>query len=169
LQNSRNINEKFHQYILSVDQIKSFPVEIKLSPYINRYLFKTSDFDLIKTENTCLVFTKMYKIIIIGIIQQPDKIFLNGTQVEFSSGEFNPHGIAIPTDILAYINSKANKAAESLYSMSNNQKEVISSTYMENLEKYRNSDMIKATEADFHNSSKAAFDMLKNINEELND
>jgi hypothetical protein len=153
----------FEQHIFPVDIIQSYQGQGRssLSPYLNRYFVGSVDFDLLWTEKTCLLYSKLNKLIVIGIIQQPIKDFLVGTHINYPTGEFMPRPIEIPEQLFNYFNKRANQCAQHLSSLSDKQWAVISKSYEKDIDRLKNSDIFIATGVDFSISGQNAFHVLK--------
>lgn len=109
----------------------------------------------------CLVYARLNELIIVGIIQQPTVDFLEGTLVEYPSGEFGPRSITIPEGFLHHFNTRANQIAEYLASLSDKQWAAIGKTYEQDIDRLRDSDIYIATGADLALSGPEAFNILK--------
>src|SRR5205085_2481308 len=62
----------FEQHLLFFSPIESTNV-LALSPYLNRYLLRTIDMDIVHAGNRAFVYSKMRRIAILGFIEMPDK------------------------------------------------------------------------------------------------
>ncbi|MBL7086513.1 MAG: hypothetical protein ISS28_05390 [Candidatus Cloacimonetes bacterium] len=151
----------FEQHIFTVDIIQSYQGHGSLSPYLNRYFVGSVDFDLLRTEKACLLYSKLNKLVVIGIIQQPSKDYLEGTLIEYPTGEFRPRTIYIPEQFHHYFNKCANQVAQHLSSLSDKQWASIGKSYEKDIDRLKNSDIFIATEADLSISGQNAFHVLK--------
>ena len=158
----------FDQHIFPVDIIQSYQGSNSLSAYLNRYFVGSVDFDLLRTEKTCLLYSKLNKLIVIGIIQQPSKDYLEGTLIKYPTGEFKPRKIVLPEQFLNYFNERANQVAQYLSSLSDKQWAAVEKSYVNDLERIIDSDILIATGADFSISGQSAFNVLKS-DEDKND
>ncbi|MCK5052476.1 MAG: hypothetical protein KAS53_12185 [Candidatus Cloacimonetes bacterium] len=155
----------FEQHIFPVDIIKSYQGRGSLSPYLNRYFVGSVDFDLLRTKKTCFLYSKLNKLIVIGIIQQPSKDYLEGTLIEYPTGKFKPRPIGIPEQFFHYFNKRANQCAQHLSLLSDKQWEAISKSYEKDIDRLKNSDMFFATGVDVSISGQNAFHVLKSEKE----
>lgn len=161
LMNQTNYIGTFEQHIFPVDIIQSYQGRGSLSPYLNRYFVGSVDFDLLRAEKTCLLYSKLNKLVIIGIIQQPFKDFLTGTLIDYPISEFKPRPIELPVQLLNYFNKRANQTAQNLSSLSDKQWAVINKSCEKDIDRLQNSDMFCATEVDVSFSGQKAFQILK--------
>lgn len=65
----------YEQHMFSLDVIEHHNLP-DLSPYMNRYILRTVDADVISSENSALVYSKLGRIVIFGIIKDPNIRFL---------------------------------------------------------------------------------------------
>lgn len=151
----------FEQHIFPVDIIQSYQGRHSLSPYLNRYFVGSVDFNLLRTQNACFLYSKLNKLVVIGIIQQPSRDYLEGTLIEYPTGEFKPRQIVIPEQFSYYFNERANQVAQNLSLLSDKQWATISESYEKDIDRLKNCDIFIATEADLSFSGQNAFDVLK--------
>jgi len=151
----------FEQHLIPVGIIKSYREDNSLSPYLNRYFVGSVDTNLLRTPNTCLIYSKLNKLIVIGIIQQPIQDYLEGTRIEYPSGEFKPRSIGLPPEIFDYFNKQANLVAQLLSTLSEKQWSTISKSYENDIDRLKKSDIYVATGSDVSISGQAAFNILE--------
>lgn len=161
LMNKKEQIGTFEQHLIPVDIIQNYQGGISLSPYLNRYLVGSIDFDFPRNETACLLYSKLNKLVVIGIIQQPRENYFEGTLIEYPTGVFKPRRLGLPQQLLNYLNNRANKAAQHLASLSGKQWSTISDSYERDINRLINSDIFIATDADFFYSGQNAFDVLK--------
>ena len=113
--NQRDDLGPYEQHMLFFDVIEHH-TSTDLSPYMNRYLLRTVDMDVISSKKTALVYSKMGRIAIFGVIQS-DMNDWKGTKINLKTG-FLGNNYQIPINIYHYINDRSNKAAQSLAGIS---------------------------------------------------
>lgn len=166
LMNQKEHIGTFENHLFPVDIIQSYHGRSSISPYLNRYFVGSVEFDLLRTEKTCLLYSKLNKLVVIGIIQQPSKDYLEGTLIEFPSGEFKPRPIGIPDQFFRYFNERANQVAKHLSSLSDKQWDAIGKSYEKDIDRLGNSDIFIATGADLSISGQNAFDIFESEKDE---
>ena len=155
-----NINI-FEQYIFPVGTISRVLDVVDISPFLNRYLTTAVDFDLLRTDESCLVYSKLNKLVIIGIVQYPDSRQFKGTQINHSEGKLNAHEICLPAPLFQYFNRRADKIANDFSKISEKQWSIIKNSYESEIKKFINSDMRDATDKDYSIFGQKAFDVMK--------
>ena len=81
--NHRDDPGPYEQHMLFFDVIEHHTFT-DLSPYMNRYLLRTVDMDVISSEKSALVYSKIGRIAIFGVIQS-DMNDWNGTRMQFKN------------------------------------------------------------------------------------
>jgi hypothetical protein len=155
--------QKFEQHILPMDIISSHTVE-NFSPFMNRYLTRSFQFDILTSEDSIIVYTKLCRLLLFGFVKEKNSNIWQGTKIKVNKGDISPRNYKVPGGIFHYLNDEANKAHVMLESMSNKQKEIIDKFRDENIEKYVNSDVYRAMERDIYFSGSSAFSP-KNVKE----
>jgi len=145
----------FQQHLLPLDAIKSATGE--LPPNINRYLMRAIDMDLIRGGNTCFVFSKLGRFIILGFIKDDHPNHWRGTKVLAKEGFLEPRKYVVPRQFADYLSSKARRMAELIGSVSDRQQEKIDEAFWKNIGKVAESDAFKAMENDVRLFGSAAF------------
>ena len=62
---------KFELHVLPVDLIAD-ATGSEMPPNMNRYLARAVDMDVVSSNRSAFVYTKLCKLIVVGIIQMPD-------------------------------------------------------------------------------------------------
>lgn len=116
----------YEQHMLFFDVIAShtFP---DLSPYMNRYLLRTIDMDVICSEKSAFIYTKMGRIALFGVINDPNINYWKGTKMHVKHGVLGNTNCRLPMNIYEYINDRSNKVAQSLAGISTKQRSKINS------------------------------------------
>jgi len=150
----------FTQHLLPLTYVKKAPGNGKLSPYLNRYIGTTTDIDVFRSEDTCLVYSKLDKLVVVGVVEQPSLDFFEGSQIESISERFNCELVQLPGDMFHYLNYRADKYAEEVSNISAKQWSSIEQVYESKMDTLVDSEMIRATDMDFATSGKDAFNVM---------
>lgn len=146
---------RFEQHLVTVDVIKNY-IGPKISPFLNRYLTRSVHMDVICTQTSAMVYTKMGRVIIFGNIQGNTTRW-KGTKLHVNKGLVMQKGYRLPQSIAAYWNNKANEVAEALSKVSPKQKQIIERNILENIDKLATSDFFRGMQYDVFHSGKNAF------------
>ena len=106
---------RFEQHLLPVDVIASYQGP-QISPYLNRYLVRNIHIDLISTEKSAYVYTKMCRLILFGRIQEEHPNQWVGMKLNLKHGTIRPRDYHLPAGIADYMNRKANQIKQMLES-----------------------------------------------------
>lgn len=147
---------QFEQHLLPLDVIKSYS-GTAISPFLNRYLLRSVHMDVICSNTSAIVYTKMGRLVLFGFIQEDSSKRWKGTKVHVKKGLIMPRDYRLPQNIADYWNEKANLGAKALASTSPRQKQIIKETILENADEFINSEIFRAMQYDVYHSGKNAF------------
>ena len=147
------------QHMVFFDVIE-FNTLTDLSPYMNRYLLRTFDMDVICSENSTLVYSKMGRIGLFGVIRDDNIKYWRGTRIDMN-GFLGDTNYFLPKEIYDYINDRSNKVAQSLSEISQKQRSKIHSLLQKELQErpdeLANTEAFIAMVHDVKTSGKKAF------------
>lgn len=159
LLNNRDDLGPYEQHMLFFDVIERHNFQ-DLSPYMNRYLLRTVDMDVICSENSALVYSKMGRIALFGVISGSNTKNWKGTKMLAKEGVLG-NDCQISINIYEYINDRSNRVAQSLAGISPKQRGKIDSMLRKELQdgpdKLAKSEPFTAMTHDVKLSGKAAF------------
>jgi hypothetical protein len=151
---------EFEQHIVLTDLIRNHTVP-DLSAYINRYMVRSIDVDIPCTDRRAYVYAKMGRVILLGFIQEPWSHQWQGTKIHVKKGSLGSKRYILPRFIGSYINLRANKAASSLASLSDKQRQKITNTLKDKTKELAESEIIKAMNQDVNLFGDEAFDITR--------
>lgn len=152
--------QKFEQHFLPMDIVSSHTFK-DFSPFMNRYLTRSFQFDILTSEDCIIVYTKLCRLLLFGFIKEKNSSIWQGTKIKVNKGDISPRTYRVPEGIFHYLNDKANEAHSMLESMSDKQKEIIDKHRDENIDKFIDSDVYRALERDVYFSGGSAFSPKK--------
>lgn len=118
---------RFEQHLIPLDFVESISgVGIRWSPFINRYLTRTIDMDVVAFDHSAIVYSKLGRLLLVGFIAGEQRSCWKDTRIHVREGGFG--GVKqyrVPSSLIHFINSKANKTAGTLASMSPKQNDII--------------------------------------------
>jgi hypothetical protein len=147
---------QFEQHLLPVDVIASYQGS-QISPYLNRYLLRNIHIDLISTQNSAYVYTKMCRLILFGRIQEKYPGQWKGMKLNLRHGSIHPRDYHLPSGIADYMNRKADEVKLILDSLSPRQQEIVDASFQRNVDSIANSEIFRAMQYDFAYSGAKAF------------
>jgi hypothetical protein len=146
---------QFEQHLLPVDVVKSHSGPA-ISPFLNRYLLRSVHMDVICSNTSAMVYSKMGHLILFGFIQEDSKRW-KGTKLRVNNGLVMPRDYRLPKNIAVYWNEKANEGTKALASVSPRQKQKIQEAILKNADELANSELFRAIQYDVLHSGKNAF------------
>jgi hypothetical protein len=147
----------FRQHLLPFDAIESITSGQALSPNLNRYLMRTTDFDILGSESASFVYSKLGRFVILGFIRQDRPNHWQGSRVHLRTGQIEPRKYTINRGLFDYINARARLVAELQSGISPRQAQKSDEARSANVEKYVGSDEFLAMLNDLRMFGDAAF------------
>lgn len=148
----------FQQHLLPFEAIESISTKPGyLSSNINRYLMRTVDMDLCRSETSNFIYSKLGRFVILGFIQEDRPNQWQGSKVHVKSGQIEPRRYTLPMQFFDYLNARARRTAELLSGISSRQAKKIDQALRTNIEEYIGSDEFVAMQNDVRMFGDAAF------------
>ena len=154
---------RFEQHVLPIvgnelpiDVIKSTSAE-GISPFLNRYLIRGTQMDVIASEHSAFVYSKLGRVLIFGFIKEPCRSKWKGTKIFGIEGTIKSRGNSIPQYIGKYLNEKAEFSRAKYNSMSLKQDKMVSEIQKKNLNRIAELEIFRAMQLDVELSGKDAF------------
>jgi hypothetical protein len=140
---------RFHQYILPFEAIGSISnPSMDLSSNLNRYLMRTIDTDLCRSQTSNFVYCKLPRFAILGVIHEERQNQWQGTKVRLKRGLIEPQRYTLPAVFFEYLNGKSRREVELLRSISPRQHERIEQSFRDNAERFVGTDAFLAMQYD---------------------
>lgn len=148
---------QFEQHLLPLNLIAQYH-GLNISPFMNRYIMLTLDMAILYSDRSVTIYTKMGNILLFGLVQKYAANRWKGTKLHVNSGSIMiPGTYVIPTEVLEFINERANKAASLLASLSDKQRKTIRNAIIQDIDRIADSDIFLAMQHDLACSGKEAF------------
>jgi len=148
---------QFEQHLLPLNFINSCHT-FGPSPFMNRYIMLTLDMAVAYSDKSVTIYTKMGNIFLFGLVQNYASNRWKGTKLHVNSGSIMiPSKYVIPEEILNFLNKRANKAANMLASVSDNQRKIIRNAIIQDIDEIADPDIFWAMQCDLIHSGKKAF------------
>lgn len=149
---------RFIQHLIPFDAIAAISNPgLDLSPNMNRYLMRTIQMDLCRSDRSNFVYCKLPRFVIIGLIHEERPNHWQGTKVRLKRGLIEPRRYRLPWAFFEYVNSKAKREIELLRSISSRQREKIEQSFSENAERFVGTDAFLAMQSDIQMFGDDAF------------
>jgi len=145
----------FEQHILPIDRIVSSSG--KLAPNINRYMRRAIAIDICRGSESIFTYTKIGRFIVLGFVHEPKPGQWRATKVNANQGWIEPKQYVLPKAFGIYLNEKAQSIGDALAGMSERQHAKVDEAFLENVDRYRESDAFQARKADIKMFGRKAF------------
>ena len=156
----------YSQHLLPLDAVQDYR-GFQISPFLNRYLLRSVHLDLISTESSAYVYTKMCRLILFGRIQEEHPNQWKGMQLRLRKGDIRPRDYHLPGGIMEYLNLAADESNRALESMSMKQQEVIEDMFEKKADEIADSEVFRAMKHDIAHSGDAAYSKRKRHTEDI--
>jgi len=148
---------QFEQHLLPLNLIKQYR-GFDISPFMNRYIMHTSGMAILYSERSVTIYAKMGRILLFGLVQKYAASRWKCTKLHVNSGSIMiPKTYHLPLEILGFMNEQADRAASSLASLSDKQKEIIREAALQDIDRIADSDIFLAMQHDLMCSGEEAF------------
>lgn len=149
--------EKFQQHLLPLDVIEKHTLP-RVSPFLNRYLLRTTHFDVIGWGESLITFTKMFRIVIFGFINVKNPGNWKGTKLDRNGGTLGGSvAYFVPEPVIEFMNNKAQETMNSQSQLSKKQRQKIRDLFSKSSDSIRRSEVGRAMAYDVTHSGSAAF------------
>ncbi len=136
----------FRQLILPMDEIAGFDADTPAN--INRYLMRTIELDVPRSDRWAYTFVKMGRFIVLGQLSDDDSSKWRAARISAREGTIEPRRFTLPLAFWNYLRGRARKTRDTLESMSPKQHEKVDDAFRQNLSRYADSDAFRAMKAD---------------------
>src|SRR5690606_23829247 len=96
----------------------------RVSPFLSRYLMRAAHGDIITSESDCFVYTKLCRIVIIGLVRSERRSDWHRSKLHLKSGHIGG-SVDVPGGLFEYWNEKADQSGKAMASLSPQQKKKI--------------------------------------------
>lgn len=148
---------RFEQHLLPLDAIQDMSIG-NLPPNINRYILRTVALDVVRSESTTFVLTKMSKYFVLGFIDVNYPRQWRGTKIHTREGLFGSDNFTLPVQFSDYLFDKAKKYGLVKTKISDKQNQKINEFMRKNLDRVSKSGTFEAMTHDVRIAGQAAFD-----------
>lgn len=148
---------RFEVHAIPLD-IVSGNVGSDVSPFLNRYLLRSADAEVIAGAKNVLVYSKLCRILLVGHVVVENQRHWRASRLSVVQGTFGRDpGHYLPYGLQQYMNQRAMRCAEALASQSANQKAKLRARLEADLSRFAGSEVFRAMRADVARSGSDAF------------
>jgi hypothetical protein len=148
---------QFELHLYPVDVTESLQ-NIDAPPNFNRYLARVVECAVGANSDSAFVYVKMGKLLLFGLIQEPDRRYWKGGRVAMRAGKIVPGSeYHLPQALAKYIPDRAARVRRIYDEMSERQKDKVEATMRGDLDRAANSELFKAMTADVNMFGQDAF------------
>lgn len=160
LLDKREHPDRNEQHFLPLDVIESFTYP-NMPQNINRYILRSVDTDVVWSEKSAFVYSKLERFIVLGFIEMPQPRQWVGTKVHVKHGVVEPSSYTLPIGFGDYLMEKVKRAASVKGRISEKQNKKIEESYRKNMDRVINSESFKAINEDVRLFGSKAFGLEK--------
>lgn len=147
----------FEQHLIPLDVIEDHSLG-EISPFLNRYLTRTIDIDIVSGPDTVHTYAKMGRALLIGIALPANRRQTwSGTKVHVARGTVGDNRMTVPGWVSGFLNRKADRSMEAMSTLSPPQREKIQRLFKERADRIAGSDVHRAMSRDVALTGDLAF------------
>ena len=138
----------------------------RMSPFLNRYLLRSVDLDILASPSEVLVYAKLCRVLLLGHVVVRSRGRWRASRIAVQSGVIG--GVVdywLPAALKSFMNGKANLIATSFQRMSASQKQKLRTALEDNLDTLADSEVFRAMKSDVRHSGSEAFRITESPNE----
>jgi hypothetical protein len=150
----------FEQHLLPLDAIVDYSGPT-ISPFFNRYLLRSVHMDVLASETSAIVYSKLCRLIVFGFIREDNPEYWRGMKLHCEGGTIEPRDYLLPKQIADYMDQKANQTARIFSSLSPRQKRKTRKLINEHLDEIAGSETFRAMYYDVAHSGRTAFEVTE--------
>lgn len=148
---------RFEVHAIPLDTI-SENVGSEVSPFMNRYLLRSADAEVVVGAKSVLVYSKLCRILLVGHVVVECQTRWRASRLSVAQGTFcRNHDHYLPYSLQQYMNQRAMRCAEAFASQSANQKAKLRTRLEADLSRFAGSEVFRAMRADVARSGSDAF------------
>lgn len=146
---------EYRQHLIPMGSIESH-TDNNVPKNINRYILRAVEIDFVTSGNQCFIYSKLCGVVILGFINMKNSSHWKNTKINRNGTIANHFGL--PEYFANYFFDQAKKAAASIDSISDKQKEIISNAWEQNKDIAHTTVSFKALQQDYELFGEDAFE-----------
>lgn len=148
---------RFEVHALPLDVVPA-NVGSGVSPFLNRYLLRVADAEVVAGTSEVLVYAKLCRVLLVGHVTVEDQTRWRASRLSVAHGTFGgDRDYYLPSGLQQYMNQRAVLGAEALASQSAHQKAKVRARLEADLPRLARSEVFRAMRADVARSGSDAF------------
>jgi hypothetical protein len=147
---------KYEQHLYPLEEMAETNVR-GAPPNLNRYFLRTMQMDLLESESSTMIYTKLPGFMLLGLTGHKESKRMRSSRVALGDGKLSPRKYWWPTGFAEYMFEKVKDITSTYSSMDKGQKDKITQSILDNPERFRKSGTFKAFEHDLVMFGRKAF------------
>jgi hypothetical protein len=156
LKGSRPHPDIYEQHIIALDGLEHVP-DGKWSPFLNRYIMRSSGIDVVTWDHCAMVYTKMGRLLLFGFLTRQERRSWVGTRLHVREGCIGAKRYKVPPFVFSHINDLSEIVASSIASISPAQYEKVERAFLKKVSEGRESELVRAIRQDVRLFGEQAF------------
>lgn len=137
-----------------------------ISPFMNRYLLRVADAEVVTGAEQVLVYAKLCRILLVGHVVVKEQARWRPSRLSVAQGKLGGgRDYYLPIALQQYMNQRAKRCAEAFASQSTHQKAKLRSRLEADIPRFAASEMFRAMRADIAQSGSDAFAVTGDLSE----
>ncbi|GLX90628.1 hypothetical protein Pfra02_31960 [Pseudomonas fragi] len=124
---------------------------------LNRYFLRTMQMDLLESDSSSIIYTKMPGFMLMGLAGHREANRMRSSRVAMGGGKISPRTYHWPTGFAEYMFDNVRSIEATYLSMNQTQKDKITKAVLDNPERFKASQTFKAFQHDLAMFGKSAF------------
>jgi hypothetical protein len=147
---------KYEQHLYPLEEMSETSVK-NAPPNLNRYFLRTMQMDLLESESSIMIYTKLPGFMLLGLTGHKESNRMRSSRIALRDGTLSPRTYWWPTGFAEYMFEKVRGISSTYSSMDKAQMDKITQSILDNPEKFRNSGTFKAFKHDLAMFGSEAF------------
>ena len=152
----RNTLGKYEQHLFPLEGMTETSAR-GVPPNLNRYFLRTMQMDLLESDSSSIIYTKMPGFMLMGLTGHKEANRMRSSRVAMGGGQISPRTYYWPTGFAEYMFDKVRGIEATYSSMNQTQKDKITKAVLDNPERFKASRTFKAFQHDLAMFGSSAF------------
>jgi hypothetical protein len=156
---------RFEVHAVPLDVVPA-TVGADVSPFLNRYLLRAADAEVVVGATDVLVYAKLCRILFVGHVLVTHQAYWRKSRLAVARGTLGGSDYYLPIALQKYMNQRAIRGAAALASQSAHQKAKLRARLETQLPSFARSEVFRAMRADVERSGKDAFSVTGELSDD---
>lgn len=156
---------RFEVHAIPLDVVPA-TVDADVSPFLNRYLLRAADAEVVVGATDVLVYAKLCRILLVGHVVVERQAHWRQSRLSVARGTLGGgRNYYLPIALQKYMNQRAMRGAEALASQSAHQKAKVRAQLEAQLPRFARSEVFRAMRADIEHTGADAFSVTRDVSD----